>query len=80
VLKAARETETTQKNIQDWLGLDKGDPAFQLLTNEEISAVIFIFISTTYIITFSTYLCCKFLFCLLGLSFASLIPIIGQSG
>jgi hypothetical protein len=36
---AAGETETTQKNIQDWLELD-GDPGFQLLREEEISAVI----------------------------------------
>jgi hypothetical protein len=57
-LRAAAETETTQRNIQDWLELDEGDPGFQLLTEEEISAVIFlylqrIFISTTYIIKFS---------------------------
>jgi uncharacterized protein YehS (DUF1456 family) len=41
VLRAARETETTQENIQDWLKLDEGDPGFQLLTEEEISAVTF---------------------------------------
>jgi hypothetical protein len=38
VLRAAGETETTQENIQDWLGLDKGDSGFQLLTEEEIAA------------------------------------------
>jgi hypothetical protein len=32
VLRAAGETETTQENIQDW---------FELLTEEEITAVIF---------------------------------------
>jgi hypothetical protein len=37
VLRAAGETETTQ----DWLQLDEGDPGFQLLTGEEIAAVIF---------------------------------------
>jgi hypothetical protein len=49
VLRAAGETETTLKNIQDWLELDEGDPTFQLLTEEEIAALIFlfIFISTT---------------------------------
>jgi hypothetical protein len=47
VLRAAGETETTQENIQDWLQLDEGDPGFRLLTEEEIAAVIFIFISTT---------------------------------
>jgi uncharacterized protein YehS (DUF1456 family) len=42
VFRAAGETETTQENIQDWLQLD-GDPGFQLLTEEEITAVIFFF-------------------------------------
>jgi hypothetical protein len=41
VLRAAGETETSQENIQDWLQLDEGDPGFQLLTQEEIAAVIF---------------------------------------
>jgi hypothetical protein len=59
VLRAAGEIETTQENIQDWLELGEGDPGFQLLTEEEIAAVmlfLFIFISTTYIIKFSIYL------------------------
>jgi hypothetical protein len=43
VLRAAGGTETTQENIQDWLQLDEGDPGFQLLTEEEIAAVIYIF-------------------------------------
>jgi hypothetical protein len=30
-----------KENIQDWLELDEGDPGFQLLTEEEIAAVIF---------------------------------------
>jgi hypothetical protein len=38
VLRAA---EPTQENIQDWLELDEGDPGFQLLSEEEIAAVIF---------------------------------------
>jgi hypothetical protein len=41
VLRAAGETETTRENIQDWLQLDEGVPGFQLLTEEEIAAVIF---------------------------------------
>jgi hypothetical protein len=41
VLREAEETETTQENMQDWLELDEGDPGFQLLTEEEIAAVIF---------------------------------------
>jgi hypothetical protein len=68
VLRAAGETETTQENIQDWLELDEGDPGFQLLTEEEITAVIyflFIFVSTTNIIQFSIYLFSKFFFLLL---------------
>jgi hypothetical protein len=81
VLKSPGETETTQENIQDWLQLDEGDPGFQLLTEEEIAAVIFflfIFISNTYITKFSICLFSKcFFFCLLGLSLASVIRIIG---
>jgi hypothetical protein len=58
VLRAAGETETTQQNIQDWLQLDERDPGFQLLAEEEIAAVIYIFcifISLTYIIKFFIY-------------------------
>jgi hypothetical protein len=40
VLRAAGETETTQ----DWLQLDEGEPGFQLLTEEEVAAVIFFLI------------------------------------
>jgi hypothetical protein len=60
VLRVAGETEITQENIQDCLVLDRGDPGFQLLTEEEIATVIF-------------YLFSKFFFCLLELSFALLI-------
>jgi hypothetical protein len=41
VLRAAGETEIAQENIQDWLKLDEGYPAFQLLIEEEIVVVIF---------------------------------------
>jgi hypothetical protein len=78
VLRAAGETETTQENIQDRLELDEGDPGFQLLTEEEVAAVIFFllfFIGTAYVIKFPIYLFYKF-FGRLGLSFASLIRII----
>jgi hypothetical protein len=71
VLRAVGETETTQENIQDWLELDEGDPGFQLLTEEEIAAVmcfLFIFISTIYIIKFPMSLFCKVSY-LLGLPF-----------
>jgi hypothetical protein len=40
VLRAAGETKTMQENIQDWLELDERDPGFQLLTEDEIAAVI----------------------------------------
>jgi hypothetical protein len=76
-VRAAGETETTQENVQDRLELD-GDLGLQLLTEEEIATVkffLFIFISATYVITFSIYLFSKFFF-VLGLSFASLIQII----
>jgi hypothetical protein len=43
VLRAAGKTGTTQENIQDWPDLDERDPAFQLLTGQEIPAVIFSF-------------------------------------
>jgi hypothetical protein len=42
VSRAAGDTETTQENIQDWLQLDEGDPGVQLLTEEEIAAVIYL--------------------------------------
>jgi hypothetical protein len=65
VLRAAGETETTQESIEDWLQLDEGDPGFQLLTDEETAAVIFlfIFISTAYVIKFSIYLSFRAIFC-----------------
>jgi hypothetical protein len=44
VLRAAGETESTQENIQDWLELDEGDPGFQLLTAEKITAVIYFYL------------------------------------
>jgi hypothetical protein len=44
VLRAAGETGTTQENIQHWLELDEGDPGFQLLIDEKIAAVIFLFL------------------------------------
>jgi hypothetical protein len=46
-LRAAGETETTQENNQDWLELYEGDPEFQLLTEEEIAAMISFNISSS---------------------------------
>jgi hypothetical protein len=65
VLRAAEEAKTTQENIQDWLQLDEADSEFQLLTQEEIAAVIFFlfaFISIAYIIKFPICLFSKFFF------------------
>jgi hypothetical protein len=67
-----------KKQIQDWLELN-GDPGLQFLTGEKIAAVIFFIYFyqhyQQYIIQFSIYLFSYF-FCLLGLSFASLIRMI----
>jgi hypothetical protein len=77
--RAAGETETTQENIQDWLELDEGDPGFQLLTEVEIAAVIFLFSSALYIyiyiIKFSIYLFSKFF-----LSFRAIFCFINPDG
>jgi hypothetical protein len=63
-LRAAGETEATQENIQHRLELDGADPGFQPLTEEEISAVIFLFtfISTACTDTLFIYLCSKFFY------------------
>jgi hypothetical protein len=78
VLRAAGKTETTQQNIQDWLELGEGDPAFQLLTEEEIAVAIFcdLFSSALYILLNFPSICFLRFFFLLGLSFVSLIWII----
>jgi hypothetical protein len=75
VLRAAGETETTQENIQDWLQLDEGDPGFQVLTEEEITAVIFfyLFFSTTYIVKFSV--CFLFFFLSFRVIFCFIYPV-----
>jgi hypothetical protein len=77
VLRAPGETETTQENIQDWLQLTEGDPGFQLLTEEEIAAMIYFstYINQHYLYYYISYLFSKFFF--LGPSFASLMRIIG---
>jgi hypothetical protein len=73
VLRAAGETETTQENIQDWLELDEGDLGSQLLTEQEIAALIFyyLFSSALPILLNFLFICFLFFFCLLGLPFAS---------
>jgi hypothetical protein len=70
VLRAAEWAETMQENIQDWPELTK-EILFQLLTEKEIVAVIFlfIFIGITSIIKLSMNLFFNFLW----LSFGSLI-------
>jgi hypothetical protein len=68
VLRVAGETETMQENIQDWLELDEGDPGFQLLTKEEIAAVIFYFLfsSELPILLIIKFISLQVSFCLLG--------------
>jgi hypothetical protein len=64
VFREVGETETTQENIEYWLERNEGNSGFQLLTEEEIAAVIFllfIFFSTISVIKFSIYLFSKFL-------------------
>jgi hypothetical protein len=75
VLRAAGQTETTQENIQDWLKLDEKDPGFQLLTEEEISEVIFFFylFSSALSILLNFSFICVLFFCLSGLAFDLLI-------
>jgi hypothetical protein len=73
VLRAAGETETTQENIQDWLQLDDGDLGFQLLTEEEIAAVIlFIYLHRHYILLNFQFIS-FFTFVIFYGSFASII-------
>jgi hypothetical protein len=60
VLRAAGETETKQENIQGWLQLDEGDPGVQLLTEEEIDAVIFLYLFSSAVpilLNFSFFFC-----------------------
>jgi hypothetical protein len=69
VLRAAGKTEITQENIRNW---------FELLTEEEIAAVIFFYLlpSALPILLNFTFTYFIIFFCLLGLSFDSLIRII----
>jgi hypothetical protein len=79
LLRTAGETETMQEDIQDCVELGEGDPGFQLLTEEEIAAVIFFYLFSSalhVLLNFSIYLFSEFFFCLLGVYFASLIWII----
>ena len=65
MLRAAGETETAQANIQDWLELDQGGPGFQLLTGEEIAAVILLYLfSSALPIPLRLFFSCYFLFVL----------------
>jgi hypothetical protein len=74
-----------KKISQDWLELDEGDPRFQLLTEEEIAAVIFFYLfSSALPILLNLPLICFQSFLggeevLLGLSFASLIQMTSVS-
>jgi hypothetical protein len=72
VLRAAGETATTQENIQDWLDWMKKILDLSFSQRKKLLSIIFLFISisTAYIIKFCIHLLS--IFCLLGLSFASL--------
>jgi hypothetical protein len=71
VLRAAGETETTQENIQDWLELDG---AFDR-GRHFCSDIFGLFPSALPILLSFPFICFLF-FCLVGLCFTSLIPII----
>jgi hypothetical protein len=77
VLRAAGATETTQENIRNWLELGEGGPEYQLLTEDEITAVKFFFYlssSALPILLHFPFICFLIFFvCLLGLFFVSLI-------
>jgi hypothetical protein len=49
------EIESTKENIQDWIELDEGDPGSQLARNRWSHIMLFIFISTIFIIKFHIY-------------------------
>jgi hypothetical protein len=78
-LWAAGETDTTQENKEDWLELDEGDPRFQLLTEKEIATVILFYLFSLALpkLLHFPFICYRSFFCLIGLSFTSLIRIIG---
>jgi hypothetical protein len=64
VLRAAGETATTKENIQDWLELDEGGPGYQLLAEEEIAAVkfLYLFSSALPILLNFPFICCPSFF------------------
>jgi hypothetical protein len=74
VLRAAGEAETTQVNIQDWLELDEGNPGFPLVTEEEIVPMLLYYLFHQHYIYHYIFILCSISYCLLGLFFASFIP------
>jgi hypothetical protein len=58
-LRAARETESTQENIQNWFELDEGDPGLQLGTEEKTAAVIpfYVFSSELHVLLNFPFIC-----------------------
>jgi hypothetical protein len=78
VLRAARQTDTTQENTKDWLELDEDDPGFQFVTEEEISAVIifYLFSSALPILLNFPFIFSKLYFVFLRLYFALLIGVL----
>jgi hypothetical protein len=74
VLRAVGETETMQENIQEWLEVD-GDTGFQLMTEEDIAAVIFFYLFSS---ALPTLINCLFICFLRSLSFMTLFCFITQ--
>jgi hypothetical protein len=69
-----------QENTLDWLELDEGDLGFQLVTEEEIDAVIFFYLFSSalpILLSFPFISFLNYFLCVLGLSLALLIRIIG---
>jgi hypothetical protein len=50
-----------QESIQDWLELGEGDPGFQLLTGEQIAAVIFFYLFSSELSILLNFPCTCFL-------------------
>jgi hypothetical protein len=76
VLRIAGDPETAQEYIQHWLELDEGDPTLQLLTEEDIAVLMFVYLFLSSLPVLLRFPFIYFLsFCLLWISFASLIRI-----
>jgi hypothetical protein len=68
VLRAAAETETMQENIQDCPELEEAHSGFQILTEEEISAVTvsYLFLSVLRLLLKFSFICIISFFVIYG--------------